>query len=370
MYHDDCKTVHGLKPRPLVGEWNAAAQGADVFAQPRRVGRWVQTTKGMSNFSALKLGDARLQRVASGHREEFRSPDDRKVYGKPVMDPSFRNLKSAGHAGCGLFAKSFLMADEARGDADSSVAGLASTAKLVARLSPQIRDGYGNGGGHRYGNRGGGGEPTVDLTGRALRLSMYRTALQNLGAFDPKAAAAGPQATTQRAPPALLGPWPTKPVAASAATNAQSSVLADLEVMFRNRLQFRAGKGVGRFHLQAMFAFLDRSGRGGFDLEDFRQAIDALGLVFSEEQTVALFAKLDRGCKGYVSYHDFGLQVGFDAQDDVYKVCTLKENKQNIKHGITRILTRVRPCALRAHAILIFSRPGHPDWALSCRCKS
>ena len=36
---------------------------------------------------------------------------------------------------------------------------------------------------------------------------------------------------------------------------------------------------------------LDRSARGGFDLEDFRQAVDALQLDFTEAQTTALFAK-------------------------------------------------------------------------------
>jgi len=333
MYYDDCKTVHNLKPRPLVGEWSSAALGADVFAQPRRIGRRVQISKGLSNFSALNLGDSRLQRVSSSTREEYRSPDDRAAYGRPVMDPNFRNLKSAGHAGCGLFAKSFLMDDETRGDADSSVVGAASTAKLMALLSPiktnngngslnsrSVRGGNGGGGfgnttttGSAFGNVSLGRETAADLSGRALRVSLYRTALQNLGAFDPKAAAS------------TLGPWPTsKPsngaTKRSAGAPSLVQVLADLEIIFRNRLQVRTGKGVGKFHLQSTFSFLDRSGRGGFDLEDFRQSIEALGLVFSEEQTIALFAKYDRGCKGFISYHDFSLQLGFDAQDDVYLV--------------------------------------------------
>jgi len=340
MYYDDCKTVHNLKPRPLVGEWSSAALGADVFAQPRRIGRRIQVSKGLSNFSALNLGDSRLQRVSSSTREEYRSPADRKDYGRPVMDPNFRNLKSAGHAGCGLFAKSYQMDDETRGDADSSVVGAASTAKLMTLLSPikangdnasfNGRGGGGGGGGGGFGNTTTTGsvfgnvslgrETAADYSGRALRVSLYRTALQNLGAFDLKAAASS------------LGPWPTSkppPVAGgrpSAATSSSSSsvqVLADLEIIFRNRLQFRTGKGVGKFHLQSMFSFMDRSGRGGFDLEDFRQSLEALGLVFSEEQTIALFAKYDRGCKGYVSYQDFSAQLGFDAQDDVYLVSKL-----------------------------------------------
>ena len=114
VYQDDAKTVHGLACRPSVGEWNSSAQGASMFEHPRRVGRWVQTTKGLSNFSSIKFGDDRIQRVSSAYREEYRSPEDRKSFGRPVMDPSFRNVASTGHAGVGLFTKSYLMADEVR----------------------------------------------------------------------------------------------------------------------------------------------------------------------------------------------------------------------------------------------------------------
>jgi hypothetical protein len=50
-----------------------------MFDQPRNLGRWVQNTKGLANFSSIKLGDNRIQRVSSAYREEYRAPDDRKV---------------------------------------------------------------------------------------------------------------------------------------------------------------------------------------------------------------------------------------------------------------------------------------------------
>ena len=57
------------------------AEGASMFDQPRNLGRWVQNTKGLANFSSIKLGDNRIQRVSSAYREEYRAPDDRKVGG-------------------------------------------------------------------------------------------------------------------------------------------------------------------------------------------------------------------------------------------------------------------------------------------------
>jgi hypothetical protein len=135
-------------------------------------------------------------------------------------------MKSAGHAGAGLFSKSYMMADEQAGD-DAASLGAGST----ARLDPSDR-------------------------GRALRLHLYRKATEALGAL---------------ARPALLG---------------------ELEALFRERLNLKACKGVdGRFHLPAMFRLLDRSGRGGFDLEDFRQATELFNVDFNEAQIIALFAK-------------------------------------------------------------------------------
>ena len=135
MYQDDAKTVHGLACRPSVGEWNSSAQGASMFEHPRRVGRWVQTTKGLSNFSSIKFGDDRIQRVSSAYREEYRSPEDRRSFGRPVIDPSFRNVASTGHAGVGLFTKSYLMADEVAGHfGRAENAALSSSGHTSAQL--------------------------------------------------------------------------------------------------------------------------------------------------------------------------------------------------------------------------------------------
>lgn len=78
VYQNDAKSV-GFSVRPSVGEWNKGAEGASMFDRPRRLGRYVQTGRGMSNFSSIQLGDPRLQRVFSNHREEYRDPADRKV---------------------------------------------------------------------------------------------------------------------------------------------------------------------------------------------------------------------------------------------------------------------------------------------------
>ena len=78
VYHSDAVSVHSLGVRPSVGEWNEASQGADLFKQPRDLGRWMQVTKGLANFSSIKLGDERIQRISTAHREEYRSPSDRK----------------------------------------------------------------------------------------------------------------------------------------------------------------------------------------------------------------------------------------------------------------------------------------------------
>lgn len=52
FYHDNAVSKHRLDVRPSVGEWNvsatASASGADAFKQPRDLGRWVQTTKGLA----------------------------------------------------------------------------------------------------------------------------------------------------------------------------------------------------------------------------------------------------------------------------------------------------------------------------------
>ena len=70
-----------------------------------------------------------------------------------------------------------------------------------------------------------------------------------------------------------------------------TTILDDLSCLFRFGLQRKICKGTRTFRLQGAFAFLDRSGRGGFDLEDFRKAVDILQLDFNEAQTIALFAK-------------------------------------------------------------------------------
>jgi hypothetical protein len=46
------------------------------------------------------------------------------------MDPCFKNVKSTGHLGVGLFTKSFQMADEVMGDESASV-GLGSTSRVM-----------------------------------------------------------------------------------------------------------------------------------------------------------------------------------------------------------------------------------------------
>lgn len=255
FYQDDAKTVHGLAVRPSVGEWNSAADGASMFEQPRKVGRWIQNHKGLANFSSLKLGDQRIQRVSSGHREAFRAPVDVANLGSPKMDPSFRNVASPGHEGCGTFVKSFQMSDEVLGDESHSV-GLASTHKV----------------------------DEANDNGRRLRVSMYRQASMNIGAFDP-------------------------------VTRDDGSGLGALEVLeklFRYKLSLKSCKGVAQFRLKSMFAYCDRSGRGGFDLEDFRTVLECMVMDFNEDQAIALFAKFDRGCKGFVSYHDFSAQLGKD----------------------------------------------------------
>ena len=258
VYQDDCKTVHGLAVRPSVGEWNETAATASLFEHPRKLGRWVQNTKGMSNFSTIKFGDDRIQRVSSSHREEFRSPVDRVAYGKPVMDPSFRNVKSLGYAGVGLFTKSFLMADEVKGDESASV-GLGSTARYPAATTAEVF-GHDN--------------------GRTLRVAMYRRAMQDIGVYPADDDGAYPQ----------VAPSP-QGGGGRGGRHGGSEHLSELEALFRQRLITKSCKGVGQFHLPSMFSYLDRSGRGGFDLEDFRMTVEAMVLDFSESQTIALFAK-------------------------------------------------------------------------------
>ena len=233
----------------------------------------MQTSKGLSNFSSLKFGDSRIQRVSSAHREEYRSPVDIRAYGRnseephirplPVLDPCFRNMASMGHQGAGLFAKTYAMADELLGDESGSV-GQGSVARLP----------------------GGAG----DDRGRSLRLSVYRTALSAVGAFDPAA------------------PTNVPPAGAEA--------LKVLDTMFKGQLVMRTGKGVGRFHLQSMFSYLDRSGRAGYDLEDFRQVLECVSLDLHEAQATALFATYDRGAKGFVSFADFRAQFDHDPHVD------------------------------------------------------
>lgn len=266
IYHDDAKTVRGLSVRPSVGEWNSGADGASMFEHPRKVGRWIQNNKGLANFSSLKLGDQRIQRVLSAHRETFRAPEDVSSIGKAKMDRSFRNATSPGHEGCGTFVKSFQMSDEVLGDESHSV-GPASTHKI---------DDADN--------------------GRRLRLSMYRRANINLGTYRPET-----ETVTDKA-------------------NAGMGSLETLEKIFRYKLGLKACKGVSQFRLNTMFSYLDRSGRGGFDLEDFRNSLEVMNLDFSEDQAIALFAKFDRGCKGFVSYHDFSVQLGKDPNLDVAEV--------------------------------------------------
>lgn len=96
--------------------------------------------------------------------------------------------------------------------------------------------------------------------GKTLRACLYRKAMEQIGAFREDG-------------------------------SGEPQRLRDLEAMFRHKCCLKACKGVGQFHLPSMFAYLDRSGRGGFDLEDFRQATDSLMLEFSEAMTIALFAK-------------------------------------------------------------------------------
>ena len=67
-----------------------------MFDQPRQLGRLPNCTKGLANFSSIKVGDDRVQRVSSSAREEFRNPVDREAYGRPVMDPHFKNIQ-VGH---------------------------------------------------------------------------------------------------------------------------------------------------------------------------------------------------------------------------------------------------------------------------------
>jgi hypothetical protein len=102
--------------------------------------------------------------------------------------------------------------------------------------------------------------------------------------------------------------------------NNNNDALVVLEGLFRAKLSIKAIKGVGGFHLPAIFAYLDRSGRGGFDLEDFRKVVEVMSLDFNESQTIALFAKYDVGCKGFVSYHDFTMQLGHDPKVDVSEI--------------------------------------------------
>jgi hypothetical protein len=236
-----------------VGEWNGKAEGASMFVHPRNLGRWVQNTKGLSNFSSVTLGDNRIQRVNSAYREEYRSPVDREADGKPQMDPSFRNIQSRGHGGCGTYNKTFVMSDDLQGD-DASSIGLGSTNQFFQ-------------------------DPSI---GQSIRISLYRKAMEIVEALNLNLNTSDPQ------------------------------VLLNMEKMFRWKLGLKVGKGITQFQLPSMFAYLDRSGRGGFDLEDFRVVLDAMVMNFNEFQTIALFAKYDVGCKGYVSYHDFYSQLGFD----------------------------------------------------------
>jgi len=268
VYHDDAITKHGLSVRPFAGEWSTNAQNASMFDQPRQLGRLPNCTKGLANFSSIKVGDDRIQRVNSNAREEFRNPVDREAYGRPVMDPHFKNIQSTGHAGVGLFTKSFQMASEVKGDESHNV-GLASTSRHPA--SATVAPGGAQGG--------------ADLdTAKRLRSSLYRQAVTNLGCYDP---------ATGRGDLATLG---------------------DLEKIFRYKLSLKSCKGVGQFTLPTMFTYLDRSGRGGFDLEDFRQVNETMVLDFNEDQTISLFAKFDRGFKGFVSYSDFSTLLGYDPE--------------------------------------------------------
>ena len=79
VYHDDAVSRHRLEVRPSVGGWNEASQSADFFKQPRDLGRPAQVSKGLANFSSIKFGDDRIQRVSTAHREEYRHPSDRKA---------------------------------------------------------------------------------------------------------------------------------------------------------------------------------------------------------------------------------------------------------------------------------------------------
>jgi hypothetical protein len=230
-----------------------------------------------------------------------------------VLDPNFRNVRGLGHQGVGLFRKTFQMVDEQQGEDVSATEILRRTAR-PAMLSPG----------------GGGGED-----GRQARLSLYRQAAQQLDAFPSGEEGAQEQQQQQQqqqqeqqrlfmtSPTSFSTASPTSPLSAAGAQwvvddsiggggralsplgsptsppgaeqyaffGGDPSVIADLECLFRFAMQRRICKGTSQFHLNGCFAFLDRSARGGFDLEDFRQAVDALQLDFTEAQTTALFAK-------------------------------------------------------------------------------
>ena len=231
-----------------------------------------------------------------------------------MLDPNFRNVRGLGHQGVGLFRKTFQMVDEQQGEDVSATEILRRTAR-PAMLSPG----------------GGGGED-----GRQARLSLYRQAAQQLDAFPSGEEGAQEQQQQQQqqqqeqqrlfmtSPTSFSTASPTSPLSAAGAQwvvddsigggggralsplgsptsppgaeqyaffGGDPSVIADLECLFRFAMQRRICKGTSQFHLNGCFAFLDRSARGGFDLEDFRQAVDALQLDFTEAQTTALFAK-------------------------------------------------------------------------------
>lgn len=91
----------------------------------------------------------------------------------------------------------------------------------------------------------------------------------------------------------------------------------------------------GTYYLRSTFRFFDRDARGAVTLDNFKTALDSLGLSYDPTHMIALFARYDTKLRGFIDYYEL---VGFLLGKDYESV----EEKKIVSKEVSKMINTIR----------------------------